>query len=51
MVLTPGFEPWPNWWEVSALTTHCTILAEGGGGGGGGGGGEKGSIEEKAMSL
>ena len=26
MVLTPGFEPRPHWWEVSALH-HCAILA------------------------
>ena len=26
MALTPGFEPGPNCWEASALTTECAIL-------------------------
>ena len=28
MALTPGFEPGPHWWEVSALTTEPLLLPE-----------------------
>ena len=26
MALTPGFEPRPDWWEASALTTACPLV-------------------------
>ena len=26
MALTLGFEPWPHWWEASALTTAPPLL-------------------------
>ena len=25
MALTPGCEPWPHWWEASALTTAPSL--------------------------
>ena len=25
MASTPGFEPWPHWWEASALTTAPSL--------------------------
>ena len=28
MVLTPGFEPGPLWWEASALTTAPPLLSQ-----------------------
>ena len=28
MVLTPGFEPGPHWWEASALTTAPPLLPQ-----------------------
>ena len=26
MASTPGLEPWPHWWEASALTTALPLL-------------------------
>ena len=26
MAWTPGFKPWPHWWEASALTTAAPLL-------------------------